>query len=235
MFNRPSSFRQLGFPALILLALLADSPPRDAPGAPAPKPKPYALLYIPKKTGQYETAQYRRRQIPFFKTNNAPFVLYWAIRSLKNTDLPSLPKKGRGEGKHDHDEDIAWLTQNLKVEYLDDTGALRVSLAAGSRREQAILVNATARAYFQVEVRQQRESMEENREILKRKLESLQQVINMYNEKIKRANVAQKVIFEADKKDCELHLMEVKASLEQLEAGLRALPQFLELADVPPE
>lgn len=222
MFNRPSSFRLLGFLALIFLALLADLPPREAPGVPVPKPKPYALLYIPKKSSLYETNQYHRRQIALVKTKAAPFVLFWAIRSLKNADLPSLPEKGQGgENRFNNEEDVAWLEQNLKVGYLDGTGVLRISLAAGSPKEQALLVNAVVHAYFKLEVRPLQESYEQRLVTCKRMLKSSQEGFEM--------------LAEAEKKLMEGIIAEHKARIERCEIGLRTLPKILELAEVPPE
>jgi hypothetical protein len=220
---RPSSFRLLGISIFVALLLLADLPLRHAPGAPAPKPNPpYALLYIPKKAGQYETTRYRRRQFAFFKENSSPFVLFRAIRNLKNTNLPSLPKKGKGgEGKHDNDEDTAWLGQNLKVEYLDGTGVLRITLAAGSRREQALLVNAVVHAYFQLEVDRQKQSCELD-------LESAKRQIKMWREVFKTADGA-------EKKNLEQGIVVLKVQIKLCEDALRTLPRLLEFADGPPE
>lgn len=193
-----------------------------APGSPAPKSTPYALLYIPKRTSQYETTQYRRKQIAIFKTNSVPFVLHWAIHNLKKTDLPSLPKKGKGgENGHDHDEDVAWLAQNLKVEYLDGTGVLRITLAAGSRREQALLVNAIVHAYFQLEVDIEKRNCEIGIELLKKLMEEHQTVLGMAHG--------------AEKRDLEQCIVENKASITLCKETLRTLPRVLELADVPPK
>jgi hypothetical protein len=168
-----TSFRRLGSLALVLLTLIGGILTKDARGVPAPKSTPYALLYIPKKTTDYDTTQYRRKQITLIRTNSAPFVLFWAIRGLKNTDLPSLPQGGKGgENRFDNEKDIAWLAQHLKLEYLDGTGVLRISLDAGKPREQALLVNAVVHGYFQVGVHPRRKRFEDELEVLQKSLKS---------------------------------------------------------------
>src|SRR5690242_955080 len=57
------SFGLLGILFLVIPTFLGGISSEYASGAPAPKSNPYALLYIPKKTSQSETTQYRRRQI----------------------------------------------------------------------------------------------------------------------------------------------------------------------------
>jgi len=223
MLSNSASCRLISHLVLAVFALAAGAMLQNATGTPAPKPKPpYALLYIPKKTGQYETTQYRRRQIAFFKSNSVPFVLFWAIRNLKNADLPSLPKKGKGgENRHNNEEDIAWLVQNLKVEYLDGTGVLRISLAAGGRREQALLVNAVVNAYFQLEVDSKKRDYE-------RWLERYKSLMKTLQEELGSAEGAYKKILEQS-------IVDNKGQIKWCEDALRTLPRLLELADVPPE
>jgi hypothetical protein len=219
---RTTSFPLLDNLLLIILTLLGGIWSENVSGAPAPKSNPYALLYISKKTGQFETAHYRRSQIAFFKTNSAPFVLFWAIRSLKNANLPSLPKKGKGgENRHNNEEDIAWLTQNLNVEYLDGTGVLRVSLSAGSLREQPLLVNAVVHAYLALEVDSQKQRYHKSLEATKSVMKALQGPLGKANE--------------ADKKNLEQSIVAAQASIKLCEEGLQTLPRLLELAEVPSE
>ncbi len=219
---RKTSFRLLNGLVLVFLTLLGGILSDNAPGAPAPKFTPCALLYVPKKTSQYETTQYRRRQIALIRTNSAPFILFWAIRRLKNADLPSLPKKGKsGEDRFDNEEDITWLAQNLKLEYLEGTGVLRISLAAGSPREQALLVNAVVHAYFQLEVDIEKRDTA-------RGLERFKSLMELRQEELRTAQGAHKA-------NLERCIAEDKASIKWCEETLRTLPQILELAEVPPK
>lgn len=219
---RATSIRLLRILFLVLLMIFGGILSDYVPGAPAPKSNPYALLYIPRKTSRFATTQYRRRQIALIRANSAPFVLSWAIRSLKNTDLPSLPKKGKaGENGFESKEDVAWLAQNLKLEYLDGTGVLRISLAAGSRREQALLVNAIVHAYYRLEVDIEKRNCEIGIELLKKLMEEHQTVLGMAHG--------------AEKRDLEQCIVENKASSTLCEDALRTLPRLLELAEVPPK
>lgn len=219
---RTTSYRLLRSLVLVLLTLFGGMLSDYAPGAPAPKSNPYALLYVPKKTSQFESTQYRRRQIDLFKTNSAPFVLFWAIRSLKNTDLPSLPKKGKGgDNRHNNEEDIAWLVQNLKVEYLDGTGVLRISLAAGTRREQVLVVNAVVNAYFQLDVDRQKQLYESHLEGQKKMAKHFQGEVG--------------AVIGERKQKLERRLVDIKDAIRKSEEELRTLPRLLELAEVPPE
>lgn len=214
------SFRLLGHLVLASSELAAGTLLQIAAGAPAPKPKtPYALLFVPKKTNLYETIRYRRDQSGLLRDRS---VLYAAIRSLKNAHLPSLPKKGKGEGEGDaHEEDVAWLAQNLKVEYLDGMGVLRISLTAGTRREQALLANAIAHAYFRLEVRREQEGFE----LI---LGSLQEQENSLTKALPAMNGEEKKRFEG-------HFVAVKDKIKVIEGEIRTLPRLLELAEVPPE
>lgn len=222
MTTRANSFRRLRNLVFVIIVLLGGVLSDSVPAVPAPKSNPYALLYIPKKEGQFETIQYRRRQIASFKENSAPFVLFWAIRSLKNTDLPALPKTGKGgANRHNNEEDIVWLAQNLKVEYLDGTGVLRISLAAGSRREQALLVIAVVNVYFQVEVNRKKQLYEEWLESRKRIAKVFQGEVEVMSGEVKNK--------------VEKRLVHVKDEIRKTEEALRSLPRLLELADVPPK
>lgn len=223
MLSRSILFRLIGHLVLFAFALVAGTLPQNTPAAPAPKPKsPFALLYISKRSSQYKTIRYRGEQIDLIKTRSSPFVLFWAIDSLKNTDLPSLPKKGKGgENGNDHKEDETWLEQNLKVEYLDGTGVLRISLRVGNPGEQAVLANAVAQAYLRAVVRPWQEQYEKN-------LEALRRVLS----KSKMKAAASKG--EA-KETAEQVVIEVEDGIKRVEEELRTLPRVLELADVPPK
>jgi hypothetical protein len=212
----------LGSLVIVILTLLGGILLEDAPGAPAPKSNPYTLLYIPKKTSQFETTQYRRRQIALFSNNSAPFILFWAIRSLKNADLPSLPKKGKGgENRYNNEEDIAWLAKNLKVENLDGTGVLRIYLAVGSRREQALLVNAIVDAHIRLEVHPKKEHLEKTIEMIQKDLKTETKLLATAKGE--------------NKKRIEQAIIQIKDNLKRSEEEIRTLPRLLELADEPPE
>lgn len=221
MSARTTSFRLLGNLGLVIFVNFTGMLPAKVSGAPAPKTKPYALLYIPKKMNADETARFRRSQIASLKTNESRFVLYAAIRSLKNTDLPSLPKKGKGQGGNDnHSDDVSWLMKHLKVEFLDGTGVIRIALNAGTLREQALLVNAIAHGYRQVMVLPEKKRYEVGLEVLKRDLEHL---------------LRWRTRLEGDKKaEMTRVIEEDKAGIKRSEFELRTMPQILELADVPP-
>jgi hypothetical protein len=224
MSTRPTSLGLLGSLAPITLMLLAGLLSNNTPAAPVPPPKPpYALVFVPKQDSPDETNRSRRYQKALV---GGRYVLHVALRSLKADALPTLKKQ---------DDPVGWLSQNLKIEYLDYTSVIRITLTGGSRREQAILVNAVARAYFRVEVSQQRQSLEDSLEVLKSLRESFQKRLKVLNQNLERANVVQKANIEDHKKSCELEVTAIESGIKQREAGLRALPQLLELADVPPE
>lgn len=220
MLSNSIRFRLTGHLVLAALALTAGTFLQNTKGAPAPKPKPpYALVFVPKKGDNYKTICNRRDQSRILRGR---FVLYAAVRSLSNVHLPSLPKKGKGQGERDaHEEDVAWLAQNLKVEYLDGTGVLRVSLASGSRREQALLVNAIVHAYFQLEVDSQKQDCESRLEELKKLLKMNQRGHAATDERVQKIQ--------------EKETIDVKDSIKRNEEALRTLPRLLEMADVPPE
>lgn len=215
-----TSFRISSILLLVLALLGAALFGRSATGTPAPKAMPYALLYIPKKMDRAETVPYRHRQIDSIRSRS---VLYAAIRSLKNTDLPSLPKKGKGEGvRDDHDDDVAWMEKNLKIEFLNGTGIVHISLVTrttATPREQARLVNAVAYAYRRDIVLRDKKLNEITLESLKTELDILQQTLRI-EAGGRKANI-------------ERNIEETKAGIKRLEFELQTLPQVLELADVP--
>lgn len=216
---RRTSFWLLGGLPLVIFTLLGGIFSGIAPGTPAPKSKPYALLYIPKKADQYETIRNRRCQFASAKSRS---TLYAAIRSLKGVELPLLPKRGKGRGvEDDHDDDVAWLAQHLQIEYLDGTGVLRIALAAGTPREQALLVNAVVHGYFQKEVQLQQER-------LKRALEAGQQLLV----ELKKTSAVRSG---EEKEVADQRIVELKDKIKRMEEALRTLPQLLELSDVPPK
>jgi hypothetical protein len=218
MSTPSTSILLLGNHVFMTLTLCVSTLTTNALGAPAPKPKIYALLYVPKKSDRFETARNRRKQIAEVKSQ---FTFYTAIHLLKDVDLPSLPNKGQPDGDRDsHEVDVDWMQRNLKIEYLDDTGVIRIGLIAGSPLEQALLVNAVARAYLKDIVRRDREDFEMRLEALKRDLDRDKQVLPAKIKPEIKANIEREI---------EL----IKDAIKRTELELRTLPQLLELAEVP--
>lgn len=213
MLTRSASFLLLGSSTFVIVALSAGSRPRAVVGAPAPRPmSPSALLFIPKMPNLVQTARYRRRQIHMLRSCHVG-----AFRILKAADLPSLKKQT---------DPADWLIQNLKAEYLDGTGALRISLMAGSRREQALLVNAIAQAFFEDEVPRQLRTAKRQCESLPEQLKMCQQYIEAYGPRADKQRTIQ---------GFENRIREIKDELQWYETELRTPPLLLELAEVPPE
>ncbi|MGH7223769.1 MAG: hypothetical protein ACRELF_11110, partial [Gemmataceae bacterium] len=140
-----------------------------------------------------------------------------ALSSLKAADLPSLKKQENPAG---------WLSRKLKLESLDGTTVLRLSVTAGSRREQALLVNAIAQAYFKVEVPEQRQDAERTLEKMQTHLKSMQKLLDGLRSNPNRQRAIQGM---------EDDVRELKVHLKWIEADLRTPPLLLELADVPPK
>lgn len=194
---------------LILLLLLVVLAAQDAGTAPAPEPRPpSALLFVPKKASRDETIRYRRQQMALVKDHS---VLQWALLGFETSELPCIKKQK---------EPIDWLRQKLKIEYLDGTGVLRISLTAGNRREQACLVNAVAQSFIQAEVRPRQPRQEKCLELLK-------EMLKVYKQQLPTAD-------REDKKNLEIDIAQITARLASLRAELQAPPQLLELADEPP-
>lgn len=212
MLARLSLSRLLG--SLVLISLALGPLSKDSRAVPAPKPKPpSALLFIPKIPN---LAHHRRYQINMLRCS---VVLRTALNSLKAADMPSLKKQ---------DDPAGWLSRNLKVESLDGTTVLRLTVTVGSRREQALLVNAIARAYFKVEVPEQRQRAEQALKESQDELESMQTLLaklrSHADKRIQR--IAQG--FEDD-------VREIKANIKLIEAAIQNPPLLLELAEVPPK
>jgi uncharacterized protein involved in exopolysaccharide biosynthesis len=112
------------------------------------------------------------------------------------------------------------MERNLKIEYLDGTGVIRIGLTAGSPREQALLVNAVARAYFKDIVLRDKEDHERRHDGLNRALKVQQELLRTKEMKEKKALIQREI---------EL----IKDAIKRTEFELQSLPQLLELADVP--
>lgn len=190
------------------LEALRDNLPRPLEWADTKPKSPYVLLFVPRKTNPDETTRTRRRQQSLLESRS---TLSAALRNCKADDLVSLKELKAP---------VAWLQKKLKFEYLDRSGVLRLSLLAGSRREQALLVNAIVQTYFQREVRESQRQGEQSIQKLKKRLESCQQFRD--------------ILWGEEEIMLELEIIDITARIRQCEADLRTSPQLLELADVPP-
>jgi hypothetical protein len=143
-------------------------------------------------------------------------------------DLPSLPKRGKTEGDSDyHEANVNWIQQNLKIDFLDGTGVLRIGLTAGSTRDQVLLVNAVARAYLKEIIRRDRDEYEMRLEGLKSQLQAWQGAITAFDKR-KGKGMDKEV-----KANIEHTIEEIKTTTGRLEFDLRTLPQLLEFAEAP--
>jgi RNA polymerase sigma factor (sigma-70 family) len=128
----------------------ADLPPAGATGEgkQAGEPDVYALILIEERESRFlpdahrpapadndSIASYRRTQAVLVRSRP---VLRAALRRREAADLAVL--KGSADP-------LRWLEKHLRVEVLDDTGVLRVSVGEGGEEERAALANAVARAY----------------------------------------------------------------------------------------
>lgn len=210
MLSRSTSLWLLSCLVIISLLLFARFAPREAESAPAPTPRPpYALLFVPKRVTPAETASIRRWYMDRLRERT---VLLAALRNPKATNLLCIKKQK---------DPADWLKHNLRLDYLDGTGALRISLGTGSRREQALLVNAVAHALFLEVVDRSKEAQEKTLEVLREMRTEIQR-----ERKIEKGD---------NKKALELELGKIKARILSLEAEFRTRPQLLEWADVPPQ
>ncbi len=202
-----------------------------AAGAPAPKSAPSALLFIPKMTTRVETSHHRRNQLDIIRSQS---LLAAALRTLKIEDLPVLKTQTDPNG---------WLRRNFKAEYLDGTGVMRLSLLAGTDREQAIIVNAVARAYAKAEGPEHDRRLEKlfkaRRARLQERRASLVAVKRELEKKAssahdKRARMALERL-EQHKQLLEGEIAGLEDTIKRTEAALQTSFQLLELAEVPPK
>jgi hypothetical protein len=136
---------------LVVLVRSAATQQGDEKGPAAKKESPpgvFALLFVerhPPKVlddGQKAPAdpadpeRYRRTQLALLRTRA---VLIRALRDPAIAKLPVVQQQA---------DPVAWLQKHLRAEYPDDTGVLRVSVSAGTPKEQAALANAVTSAYL---------------------------------------------------------------------------------------
>jgi hypothetical protein len=137
----------------LLLGLAWPAPARQgtdkgATAKQATPPSVYALLHVarhpPKVLGDGpqaaldpgEPAEYRRTQLALLRSR---LVLTAALREPVIAKMPLVQQLP---------DSTEWLAKHLRAEFLNGTGVLRVSVGAGTPREQAALANAVANAYL---------------------------------------------------------------------------------------
>jgi RNA polymerase sigma factor (sigma-70 family) len=142
-----------------------EKPTAEAAPAQAAEPDVYALLLIEAREPRLlpdgkrdepagDDAAYRRTQLALLKSR---LVLRAALRRPEAARLEAL--KGQADP-------LAWLEKNLRALFIDNTGVLRVSVAAGSGPDRAILTNAVVRAYLDEIVGQERNQKTQRLEML---------------------------------------------------------------------
>jgi hypothetical protein len=100
--------------------------------APVPEPKAppsvFVLLYVTKKPGVTNLEEYRKAQAGAFKGYVAAVL---ALKEPKVAQLKIIKEQAKPAD---------WLGERLRIDFLDDTGMFRLSLAGGSPEEQAIIL-----------------------------------------------------------------------------------------------
>jgi hypothetical protein len=126
---------------LLLLVGQTLAAPALAPDAPDVPPKTppsiYALVFAAKRPAKEQSG--RGQQMPY-EAAHCRSVLDTVLRADTVSRLTVVRKQKNAR---------TWLEKNLRVDSLDDTGVLRISLAEGSPAEQVAIVNAVAKAYHQ--------------------------------------------------------------------------------------
>jgi hypothetical protein len=99
--------------------------------------KPYVLYEPSDGAGPAREAYsvFRAAQLELVRSNS---VLLAALRNPEVAKLPSLERQA---------DRVAWLRQNLRVEFVNDSDVLEVSMSNVSHIDAATLVNAVADAY----------------------------------------------------------------------------------------
>jgi RNA polymerase sigma factor (sigma-70 family) len=145
--------------------LKREQPAADATPAQAAEPDVYALLLVEPREPRLlpdgrrdepagDEAAYRRTQLALLKSR---LVLRAALRRPEVARLEAL--KGQADP-------LAWLEKNLRALFIDNTGVLRVSVAAGGGPDRAALTNAVVRAYLEEIVGRERIQKTERWEML---------------------------------------------------------------------
>jgi hypothetical protein len=128
-------------------------------------PSIYALLYVATKPGVTDLDSYRRDQAASFKS--IP-VLYGALEEPKVADLKVVKAAAKPAD---------WLRAHIQTEFVDTDGHFRLSVTGASPEEQAILVNAIAKAHLRME--------EPLREILLKAVKSYKDSLPSYRAGVK--------------------------------------------------
>lgn len=136
----------------LLLAIFVTAPLVAAP-LPVPVSPPEAILADTAKAGR---EQFLREQEDALKSSA---ILSAALRKPELKDYLPTPRPA---------DPVAWLRANIEVERQEKAGTLKVRARAGSRREQAALVNAVVDAYMDAVVKAERLSTEQQLDKLRK-------------------------------------------------------------------
>jgi RNA polymerase sigma factor (sigma-70 family) len=142
----------------------SEKPGAEAAPAQAAESDIYALLLIEpqeprllpdgKREAPGDEGAYRRTQLALLKSR---LVLRAALQRPEVAKLEAL--KGKADA-------LGWLETNLRALFIDNTGVLRVSVAAGSGPDRAALTNAVVRAYLEEIVGREQNQKAERWEML---------------------------------------------------------------------
>jgi hypothetical protein len=124
----------------LFLLLAAQSVAAPVPHRAAPvkeAPTIYALVYVERRVKMDREWSNRKDQM-IYEMAHFLDAFNAVLKAGSVSDLSVVRKQKDAR---------AWLEKNIRVESLQDTGVLRVSLAEGLPAEQVAIVNAVAKAY----------------------------------------------------------------------------------------
>jgi hypothetical protein len=200
----------------VLTMMLADNTVSEEQAAARDAKSPpsiYALLYVAKRPGVTDLDTYRREQAASFKCKS---VLYTALKDPKIADLNVVKTAAKPAD---------WLQDHIQTEFVDKDGHLRLSVTGASPEEQAILVNAIAKAHLRLD--------EPHREILLNAIKNYKDSLPGYRASLKQketwlskeelAKLPQQIRINPDD-----YIKSIKKEIEYIKAGIKSTEKNLE-------
>lgn len=227
----------------LLLMLTSQTLAGTAPISTTPSkksPSIYALVFVEKRPGLQEISC-RNRHMKYEAAHCTHGDASVGILRTDSISRLTVVRKQKDAPR--------WLREHIRVDSLEDTGVLRIWLAAGTPEEQVVIVNAVAKAYVDEANERTRKWYEVDIDTKSKDCAEFRKKVAYYEAELLKLSGVQgkdkcqgERLFER-RKDLGQELGDYKQRIEKLELLIREDREYLrkprcvllELAELPPE